>query len=86
MTAESDSDGAVHVLKTPVWMLVVRGFQFLLTLVIAGLAGRLMHDAYLDEEGLALAMVILPTSAKSVTPHSQRNRRSSPGSWSATSS
>lgn len=57
MTVVSGSGDAGHVLKTPIWILVVRGFQFLFSLIIVGLVGTLIHDAYLDEEGLALAMV-----------------------------
>jgi hypothetical protein len=60
-----EGDGPVHVLKTPIWVLVVRGFQIFISLVIVGLAGRLMHDAYLDEEGLALAVVRSPTPKRS---------------------
>lgn len=45
------------VLKTPIWVVVIRGFQIFFALVILALAGTLMHDAYLDEEGLALAIV-----------------------------
>ncbi|KAK0391717.1 hypothetical protein NLU13_1216 [Sarocladium strictum] len=48
-----------HVLKTPIWITVIRGFQLFISLVIVGLAGRLMHDAYLDEHGLALAIGII---------------------------
>jgi hypothetical protein len=45
-----------HVVATPIWMLAIRVAQFLVALIIVGLAGALMHDAYLDEEGLALAI------------------------------
>lgn len=62
MAAETNGDGAEHVLKTPMWMMIIRGFQFLLSLIIVGLAGRLMHDAYLDEEGIALATVCTQVS------------------------
>lgn len=51
------TSGSDNILHTPVWVMVIRGFQLFLSLVILGLAGRLMHDAYLDEEGLALAIV-----------------------------
>ena len=60
--AKEHSSGG-HVLKTPIWVVVIRGFQILISLVIAGLAARLMHDAYIDEEGLAMAIVsIRPTA------------------------
>lgn len=49
-----------HVLKTPIWIVVIRVFQFLISLIVTGLAGSLMHDAYLDEHGLAVATVSLP--------------------------
>ncbi|RFU73627.1 g- coupled receptor [Trichoderma arundinaceum] len=48
-----------HVLATPLWVFIVRIFQVLLALIILALAARLMHDAYLDEEGLALAIAII---------------------------
>ncbi|PTB68721.1 G-protein coupled receptor protein, partial [Trichoderma citrinoviride] len=48
-----------HILVTPIWVFVVRIFQILISLVILALAARLMHDAYLDEEGLALAIAII---------------------------
>ncbi|KAG8410882.1 hypothetical protein J3459_016911 [Metarhizium acridum] len=50
---------ASHVLETPVWMIIVRGFQFLISLIILGLAGALMHDLYLDEFGLSVATAVL---------------------------
>ncbi|KAG5992208.1 hypothetical protein E4U54_003716, partial [Claviceps lovelessii] len=50
-----DKPSASHVLHTPVWFTVVRGFQVFLSLVVLGLAGTLMHDLYLDEFGLAVA-------------------------------
>lgn len=46
-----------HVLVSPLWVFICRIFQVLISLVILALAARLMHDAYLDEEGLALAIV-----------------------------
>lgn len=49
-----------HVLQTPIWMLAIRIVQLLLSLIIVGMAGKLMHDAYLDECGLALAIVTFP--------------------------
>ncbi|KAF9777659.1 hypothetical protein IL306_004351 [Fusarium sp. DS 682] len=48
-----------HVLKTPLWIIIVRGFQFLISLIIVGLCARLIHDATLDEEALSLAIAII---------------------------
>ncbi|KLP05419.1 uncharacterized protein Y057_5615 [Fusarium fujikuroi] len=48
-----------HVLQTPLWIVIIRGFQFLISLIIVGLCGRLMHDATLDEEALSLAIAII---------------------------
>lgn len=48
---------ASHVLETPIWMMIVRGLQFLVSLIVLGLAGALMHDLYLDEFGLSVATV-----------------------------
>ncbi|KFG80574.1 hypothetical protein MANI_029879 [Metarhizium anisopliae] len=50
---------ASHVLETPLWMMIVRGLQFLVSLIVLGLAGALMHDLYLDEFGLSVATAIL---------------------------
>lgn len=48
-----------HVLVTPLWVFVTRIFQILISLAILGLAADLAHDAYLDEEGLALAVSLI---------------------------
>ncbi|KAL7926271.1 hypothetical protein ACQKWADRAFT_282264 [Trichoderma austrokoningii] len=48
-----------HVLVTPLWVFVTRIFQILVSLAILGLAADLAHDAYLDEEGLALAVSLI---------------------------
>ncbi|KAL7908909.1 G-protein coupled receptor protein [Trichoderma velutinum] len=48
-----------HVLVSPLWVFICRIFQVLISLIILALAARLMHDAYLDEEGLALAIAII---------------------------
>ncbi|RSL41582.1 hypothetical protein CEP53_012678 [Fusarium sp. AF-6] len=48
-----------HVLQTPLWIMIIRGFQFLISLIIVGLCARMIHDAYLDEEGFSLAVSIL---------------------------
>lgn len=50
-------EGSAHVLKTPLWMTVIRGLIVLISLVILGMAGHLIHGAYLDEFGLAVATV-----------------------------
>ncbi|GAO16601.1 uncharacterized protein UV8b_01464 [Ustilaginoidea virens] len=55
--AENRPDG--HVLETPIWITIIRGVQFFLSLVILGLAGRLMHDLYLDEFGLSVSTAVL---------------------------
>lgn len=46
-----------HVLVTPLWVFVTRIFQIIISIIILGMAADLAHDAYLDEEGLALAVV-----------------------------
>ncbi|KAG6025554.1 hypothetical protein E4U40_002628 [Claviceps sp. LM458 group G5] len=53
------SSRSSHVLHTPIWVTIVRALQILISLVILGLAGRLMHDLYLDEFGLAVATSVL---------------------------
>lgn len=57
MEQHTEKPADLHVLQTPLWITIIRGLQFLLALIILALAGRLIHDAYLDEEGLALAVV-----------------------------
>lgn len=46
-----------HILQTPLWIKVVRLFQFLLAIIILALAARIVQGAYWDEPGLALATV-----------------------------
>lgn len=49
--------GADHIIVTPMWMLIVRFFQFLLSIIILGLAGWTIHGAYIETLGLAIAIV-----------------------------
>ncbi|KAG5957345.1 hypothetical protein E4U58_006182 [Claviceps cyperi] len=58
-TPASSRPSSSHVLHTPIWVTIVRALQILMSLVILGLAGRLMHDLYLDEFGLAVATSVL---------------------------
>ncbi|KAG6131444.1 hypothetical protein E4U12_003679 [Claviceps purpurea] len=58
-TTASSRTSSSHVLHTPIWVTIVRALQILISLVILGLAGRLMHDLYLDEFGLAVATSVL---------------------------
>ncbi|KAG6101911.1 hypothetical protein E4U30_000687 [Claviceps sp. LM220 group G6] len=58
-TTASSRPSSSHVLHTPIWVTIVRALQILISLVILGLAGRLMHDLYLDEFGLAVATSVL---------------------------
>jgi hypothetical protein len=55
---QPDSEGD-HILVSPLWVFICRIFQVIVALIILALAARLMHDAYLDEEGLALAIAII---------------------------
>jgi hypothetical protein len=57
--AVSEKPSGNHILVSPLWLLIVRGFQFGLALVCLALAGSLISDAYLDEEGLNVAVVSL---------------------------
>ncbi|KAM0338000.1 hypothetical protein ACHAPU_011463 [Fusarium lateritium] len=56
---EKPAANANHVLQTPLWIMIIRGLQFLLSLVILGLCARLMHDATLSSEAFSLAIVII---------------------------
>ncbi|KAG5915342.1 hypothetical protein E4U53_004496, partial [Claviceps sorghi] len=59
MEVPSEKPPSSHVLDTPIWLTVVRGFQIFLSLVVLALAGTMMHDLYLDEFGLAVATSIM---------------------------
>lgn len=74
-----------HVLKTPVWVMVIRGFQILVSIIILGLCASLMHDAYLAEEGFSLAVVcekapiLFPSLGPSFSNNDGLRRLSLPG-------
>ncbi|CAI4214881.1 unnamed protein product [Parascedosporium putredinis] len=48
-----------NVLVTPTWKLAVRGVQIFITLAVLGLSGHIIHGAYMDPFGLAIAVVVL---------------------------
>ncbi|KAF5025640.1 hypothetical protein F66182_2246 [Fusarium sp. NRRL 66182] len=48
-----------HVLRTPLWIVIVRGFQFLVALIILGLCARIINDAFIDELGFSLAVALI---------------------------
>ncbi|GKU21595.1 unnamed protein product [Fusarium langsethiae] len=48
-----------HVLQTPLWIVVIRGFQFLVSLIIVGLCGWMIHDAGLPENSLCIAIAVI---------------------------
>ncbi|KAJ4012065.1 hypothetical protein NW752_004459 [Fusarium irregulare] len=50
---------ADHVLQTPLWIVIIRGFQFLVSLIIVGLCGWMIHDAGLPENSLCIAIAVL---------------------------
>ncbi|KAI8247616.1 hypothetical protein K4K56_011672 [Colletotrichum sp. SAR 10_98] len=50
----SSSDTAI--ITTPVWLTVIRGFQFFFAIIILGLAAAIIHWVYMDELGLAVAI------------------------------
>lgn len=56
-----------HVLTTPIWVMVLRGFQFLVSVIILALAADIIHDAYLDQIGFAVASVCHRTFLSSPT-------------------
>ncbi|KZZ89736.1 Cytochrome c oxidase biogenesis protein Cmc1-like protein [Moelleriella libera RCEF 2490] len=47
------------VLRTPIWITLIRCLQFLLSLVVVGLAARVIHDVFIDELGLSVATGVL---------------------------
>lgn len=46
-----------YVQQTPGWVVAIRGFQILLSVIILGIAGYLMHGKVLDENAFALVCV-----------------------------
>ncbi|KAK1474174.1 hypothetical protein CTAM01_15973 [Colletotrichum tamarilloi] len=44
-------------IMTPAWMVAIRGVQFFLAIVILGLSAAIIHWVYMDELGLAVAIV-----------------------------
>ncbi|KAF9872549.1 hypothetical protein CkaCkLH20_10046 [Colletotrichum karsti] len=55
MTAPSSATENT-IITTPVWLMVIRGFQFFLAIIILGLSAAIIHWVYMDELGLSLAM------------------------------
>jgi len=47
-----------YVQETPVWVVVVRGFQIFFSLVILGMAGAVIHDVLIEELAYAIACVV----------------------------
>lgn len=50
-------DGADHVLRTPLWIFIIRILQIVLSLVILALSAWFISGAYLDVMGLCIAAV-----------------------------
>jgi hypothetical protein len=46
-----------HVDHKPLWVTIVRGFQFLFAIIILGLAGYIIHGKYFNEMGFAIVCV-----------------------------
>ncbi|KAF5013936.1 hypothetical protein FDECE_65 [Fusarium decemcellulare] len=59
MEQPQEKPRANHVLRTPFWVMILRGLQFFISLVIVGICGRMMHDAYMEEHGFNIAIAIL---------------------------
>jgi hypothetical protein len=57
--AISEKPSGNHILVSPLWLLIVRGFQFGLALLCLALGGSLISVGYLDEEGLNVAVGVL---------------------------
>jgi hypothetical protein len=60
-TAAMEKETPSHILATPLWILVLRGFQVLMSLIILAMAGKLVSDVTIEENALALAMVRQPS-------------------------
>ncbi|OBS20500.1 hypothetical protein FPOA_06868 [Fusarium poae] len=58
MTQQPQTEGD-HVLQTPLWIVIIRAFQFLVSLIIVGLCGWMIHDAGLPENSLCIAIAVL---------------------------
>lgn len=66
-------------ITTPTWMVVIRGFQFFLAIIILGLSGAIIHYVYMGELGLSVAMVQHPLLLKD-PPSIPRNKPLTPTS------
>ncbi|KAL6912720.1 hypothetical protein FSST1_010480 [Fusarium sambucinum] len=58
MTQQQPVEGD-HVLQTPLWIVIIRGFQFFVSVFIVGLCGWMIHDAGLPENSLCIAIAVL---------------------------
>jgi hypothetical protein len=58
-TASHPEASKDHILVSPRWLLIVRGFQALLSLVVFAMAATIISDVYWDAPGFALATAII---------------------------
>jgi hypothetical protein len=56
----SKSPGSEPIIRTPIWMSVIRGAQFLFAIIILAFSGWIVHYLYMDCLGLCIAMVRSP--------------------------
>lgn len=56
--SQSRVAGRGIVVPTPVWLSVIRGFQFGLAFIVLALSGSIVHYVYMDCLGLAIAIVL----------------------------
>ncbi|KIL84869.1 hypothetical protein FAVG1_11739 [Fusarium avenaceum] len=59
MEQTHEKPAADHVLQTPLWVMIIRGLQFLFSLIVLGLCARLVHDASLPEELFCIAVAVI---------------------------
>ena len=50
-----------RVARTPLWVVVVRGLQLILAVIILGLSAYFIHGIYFDELGFAIVCVSCPS-------------------------
>jgi len=55
--AVAHNDQDQYVQQTPVWVVAVRGVQILLSIIILGMAGFLIHGHAMGANGFAVACV-----------------------------
>ena len=55
--AKAPKAGSVGVIATPMYLSIIRGLQFLFSIITIGMAGYILHYVYMDSLGFAVVCV-----------------------------